>query len=65
MEDVRETEVKKVTELMEQVSNIDTVKQFIETNEAHFEYKGTKYKVRPPTYQDRQELAQKRSEKNV
>jgi len=65
MEEVRETEVQKVKSNLEQIDTIDTIKHLIETNEAHFEYQGIKYKVRRPTYQDRQELSKKRSEKHI
>ena len=57
MKDVK----KQLTNLMEE----DTVRKLIDKNEIEFDYKEEKYRIRKPTYSERQTVYERRCEKQV
>jgi len=65
MENDREVEIKEAKNKLVDLLDTELVKKLIENNFYEFEHKEVTYKIRKPTFKDRQEVYKKRCEKQV
>lgn len=65
LNDSRTNMLKEVQDKLLQSLAEGTVKQLLENNFAEFDYKDVKYKVRKPTFQERQEVYKKRCDYQI
>ena len=65
IQNLRAEDVRNVEETIENLLADETVKSILINNMIEFTYKDVRYRVRKPTYKERQEVFQKRCEKHV
>jgi len=68
MESIKEVRMQQVEEVREKVEELldeEKVKEIIQSNTAEFEHNGMFYRVKKPTFKERQELYKLRCEKQV
>jgi len=63
VEQNNETTIKEVQDKLKDILNLNEMENLIKSNEIEFDYKDTKYRVKKPTFSQKQEAYKKRVEK--
>lgn len=61
----RENKIEEIKKDIQEKSNLILMEELLKKNEYEFDYKGIKYKVKKPTFGEKQEAYQKRIEKEI